>query len=51
MARAHFGGHLTYGAGLWEKVDMAGFGVVRAIGDGWEPKAAFHELARFYSSH
>ncbi|MFJ5724078.1 abortive infection protein [Streptomyces sp. NPDC093149] len=32
-------------------LDMASFGVVRTIGDGWEPKAAFHELARFYSSH
>ncbi|MET8686959.1 abortive infection protein [Streptomyces sp. NPDC004732] len=32
-------------------LDMASFGVVKAVGDGWEPKAAFHELARFYGSH
>jgi hypothetical protein len=25
--------------------------VVKAVGDGWEPKAAFHELGRRYDSH
>ncbi|MFF1376146.1 abortive infection protein [Streptomyces sp. NPDC058308] len=32
-------------------LDMASFGVVRVVGDGWEPKAAFHALAGLYSSH
>ena len=26
-------------------------GVVKAVADGWEPKAAFHELSRCYGSH
>jgi hypothetical protein len=25
--------------------------VVKAVADGWEPKAAFHELSRRYGSH
>ena len=32
-------------------LDMSSFGVVKAVGDGWEPKAAFHELSRRYGSH
>jgi hypothetical protein len=32
-------------------LDMSSFGVVKAVADGWEPKAAFHELGRRYGSH
>jgi hypothetical protein len=32
-------------------LDMSSFGVVKAVADGWEPKAAFHELSRRYGSH
>ena len=32
-------------------LDMAGFGVVKVTADGWERKAAFHELARRYATH
>jgi hypothetical protein len=31
-------------------LDMAGFGVVKVTGDGWEPKAAFHALAARYAT-
>ena len=31
-------------------LDMAGFGVVKVTADGWERKAAFHELARRYAT-
>jgi hypothetical protein len=30
---------------------MSSFGLVKAVADGWEPKAAFHELSRRYGSH
>ncbi|MFJ8743634.1 hypothetical protein ACIRL2_30180 [Embleya sp. NPDC127516] len=32
-------------------LDMASFGVVKVVDDGWEPKTAFDELARLYSAH
>jgi hypothetical protein len=32
-------------------LDMSSFGVVKAVGDGWQPKAAFHELRRRYGAH